>query len=243
MTADNVIAFPVARATEQVVVFQWEDAGDAGDARELAEALAKQVALQCGCELGVSSSLERTLAIVQRSRGRCIVLGGSETYVRTQCRVFRLCGVVTPILALVRGGADVAAVAAAGADRSFDPSEVRRWPLHVAALVRRSRGDLSAKQRCGPLRLDRTRHKATAAGVWLDLSRSDFDVLSVICRFPGSPVRIEELARELFGRPPSQADHRALVQRMTRLKRKLGRFGRMIEFTQGAYVLRHRAQP
>lgn len=199
-------------------------------------------------EIGVrvATGAGETLRAAAAPRTRCVVLGpGADFNHEIMCRALRLAGVLAPLLVVVadKSSEHDRRLLAAGADHVLCIDEAERIQLRLLGAIRRARGKVASSVRCGPIRLDLERGQARAGGVWLDLSSYDLELLAVLCRYPGAPLSLEELGAELLARRPSHSDRKALVQRLTRLRRKLGAFGHLLETRAGAYLLRDASEP
>jgi two-component system OmpR family response regulator len=199
-------------------------------------------------EIGVrvATGARETLRVASAPRTRCVVLApGTDFDQEAMCRALRLEGMLGPLLALVaeKSSEHDRRLLAAGADHVLYVEDIERIRLRLQGAIRRARGRVASCVRCGPIRLDLERGQARAGGVWLDLSSYDLELLAVLCRYPGVPLSLEELGSELLARRPSRSDRKALVQRLTRLRRKLGTFGHLVETRGGAYLLRDTSEP
>lgn len=202
-----------------------------------------------GCfDIGVRAvtSAGETLRAAAAPRTRCVMLAPGADFDRaTLCRALRFAGVLVPLVVLVtdKHGEHDRRLLSAGADHVLCIEDEERVRLRLLGAIRRARGRVASSLRCGPIRLDLERGQARAGGVWLDLSSYDLELLAVLCRYPGVPLSLEELGAELLARRPSRSDRKALVQRFTRLRRKLGTFGHLVESHGGAYLLRDASEP
>jgi two-component system, OmpR family, response regulator RegX3 len=105
----------------------------------------------------------------------------------------------------------------------------------IRAVLRRTRAAQDSPQRMvsvGPLQLDGGARRATLAGEELELSRKEFDLLSVLMRKPGCVVRREDLMAEVwdenwFGSTKTLDTH------VGWLRRKLGDDPRWIQTVRG----------
>jgi len=169
----------------------------------------------------------------------CVILVDSPTLdAASVCRRVRFAKLLTPILVLTPDpDGKQQALLAAGADQVLAIGDARRMTIQLQAMIRRVRGK-NGILRCGDIRLDPERRRATVAGVWLDLSQYEFELLYLLGAHAGFAVSLEELGIELLGRAPSRLDRKALVQRMARLRQKLGPFGESLESRHGSYTLR-----
>lgn len=108
----------------------------------------------------------------------------------------------TPVLILT--ARDALDDRVAGLDGGADDYLVKPFAfpeLHarLRALVRRGRGEESAKLCCADLELDRLARSVVRAGQPLDLTVKEFDLLEFLLRHKGHVVSREMLALEIWG--------------------------------------------
>jgi len=114
------------------------------------------------------------------------------------------------------------------------PFSPRELVARVKALLRRSRpaGPGRALE-AGPLRVDLEAHVATCAGVRLDLTPREFDLLAFLVRHPGRALSREELLRKVWGYD-YVGETRTVDVHVRRLRAKLGDQHGLIETVLGA---------
>jgi DNA-binding response OmpR family regulator len=211
-----------------------------GPLDELAMGAVRELFEESGWLVRAAKTEQDILQAAALPRTRCIVLpNGRDFDAEAACRKLRVVRVVAPILVLASPETTppYEELLVAGADHVLSTGDWSRIALHLRVMIRDARGE-TRRMRCGPITVDGKSRKATIAGVWLDLSQSEFDLLFLLCRHARSPISIEELGAELLGRNPGRLDRKALVQRVIRLRRKLGPWGHLIESRRGAYRLR-----
>src|SRR5690606_11751235 len=71
----------------------------------------------------------------------------------------------------------------------------------VRAVLRRTRGDLDTPQviRAGELEIDLGGRRVARDGEWLDLSRTEFNLLAVLAQHPGQAFSRAQLLQRLHG--------------------------------------------
>jgi two-component system response regulator CpxR len=104
--------------------------------------------------------------------------------------------------------------------KPFDPAELA---ARVRAILRRSvpQGPLSAAVTFGDIALDPGARSVRRAGVLLDLTTVEFDLLSALLRAPGTTISREDLVRNVLRREFSPFD-RSIDTHVCNLRRKLG---------------------
>ncbi len=132
----------------------------------------------------------------------------------------------TPILILSARAEETDKVAAleAGADdyltKPFEMAELR---ARIAAVLRRAGGptaDPTGIVSLGPVALDVSRHAVTVAGVPLDLTPREYELLKVMLAHPGRLLTRGRLLRAVWGNAYSDEGHYLHVY-ISRLRRKL----------------------
>ena len=133
---------------------------------------------------------------------------------------------ITPILILSARSDEREKVAAleAGADdyvtKPFGMDELR---ARVAALLRRASGpagDPEGRIAVGPLVVDVTRHEVTVAGVHVDLTPREYELLRTLVSMPGRVLTKGRLLRAVWGDSYQEEGHYLHVY-VSRLRRKL----------------------
>jgi two-component system, OmpR family, phosphate regulon response regulator PhoB len=113
------------------------------------------------------------------------------------------------------------------------PFSPRELVLRVHALLRRSRSSVAVEtSAAGPFLLDRTSLKVTLDGKRLDLTSTEFKLLSLLIGKGGTIQSREELLHEVWGYR-STVDTRTVDTHMRRLREKLGDFAVHLETIRG----------
>jgi DNA-binding response OmpR family regulator len=141
-------------------------------------------------------------------------------------RMIRSVSPVPVIVATARGDeAVIVRILELGADdyviKPFGPAQL---DARIRAVLRRSRGDGAAPALpviVGDLRIDVAGRVATLAGVPLDLTPREFDLLSYLASRVGSVVGRRELLTQVWRQPYGGADDTVDVH-LSWLRRKLG---------------------
>jgi two-component system, OmpR family, response regulator len=118
--------------------------------------------------------------------------------------------------------------------KPFDPEELS-W--RVRAVLRRAGHGVAQVLECGDLVVDEGAQLVTRAGSPVDLTATEFKILSVLVRRRPQVVRAGQLLGQVWG---YDADHHLLEVHMSSLRRKIEAHGsRMIQTVRGTgYVLR-----
>jgi len=157
----------------------------------------------------------------------------------TVCRELRRKHLM-PILMLTARGevADRVTGLQVGADDYLGkPFSIVELSARVASLLRRvaldsASADSSQPITFGSLVIDPAGHRATLAGIEIDLSRREMDLLELLLQHPGRTFSREFLLERLWGDDFEGLD-RAVDTQMVRLRRKLGDLGPCIETVWG----------
>jgi two-component system phosphate regulon response regulator PhoB len=113
------------------------------------------------------------------------------------------------------------------------PFSPRELVLRMQALLRRKRpAEPSEASTVGPFVLDRTSLKVTLDGHRLDLTSTEFKLLSLLISKEGSIQTREELLLEVWGYR-SSVDTRTVDTHMRRLREKLGDHAQHLETIRG----------
>jgi len=113
------------------------------------------------------------------------------------------------------------------------PFSPRELVLRMQALLRRKRpAEPSEASTVGPFVLDRTSLKVTLDGQRLDLTSTEFKLLSLLISKEGSIQTREELLLEVWGYR-SSVDTRTVDTHMRRLREKLGDHAQHLETIRG----------
>jgi two-component system response regulator CpxR len=134
-----------------------------------------------------------------------------------------------PVLMLTARGADVDRIVGLeiGADdylaKPFNPRELT---ARIRAILRRTRPEGEWKEASGPLavgdvQVEPGTRLVRRAGVPVELTVVEYDVLEKLLRAAGQIVTREELVREVLGRAPSPFD-RSIDMHISNLRKKLG---------------------
>jgi two-component system phosphate regulon response regulator PhoB len=142
-----------------------------------------------------------------------------------------------PILMLTAKAAEIDRVLGLelGADdyvtKPFSPREL---VLRVKALLRRGAADEPKAEvlHAGPLTIDIPRHTVTARGHALELTATEFRLLTTLVERRGRVQSREQLLQDVWGydRP---IDTRTVDTHMRRLREKLGNAGRFLDTVRG----------
>jgi DNA-binding response OmpR family regulator len=131
----------------------------------------------------------------------------------------------TPVLMLTARGDTLDRVRGLemGADdylpKPFDPAEL---VARIRAILRRSSSQTAvAAIRLGDIELDGGARTVRRAGVAIDLTTVEFDLLAALMRVAGTTVSREDLVRNVLGREFSPFD-RSIDTHVCNLRRKLG---------------------
>jgi len=156
-----------------------------------------------------------------------------------------------PILMLTARGevADRVTGLQVGADDYLGkPFSIVELSARVASLLRRvaldsAMADSSQPVTFGSLVIDPVGHRATLAGVEIELSRREMDLLELLLHHPGRTFSREFLLERLWGEDFEGLD-RAVDTQMVRLRRKVGDLGPCIETVWGVgYRFRPELRP
>jgi two-component system phosphate regulon response regulator PhoB len=114
-------------------------------------------------------------------------------------------------------------------DYVVKPFSARELVLRVSALLRRSESsDAPNVLVCGPLRVDLSAHIVRLDGAEVTLTTREFTLLVDLVRHRGRVANRSALLARVCGRAEAM-DSRAVDTLVTRLRRKLGRHGELIE--------------
>lgn len=134
------------------------------------------------------------------------------------------------MLTVVVDESDVVRALESGADdyvrKPFSPRELT---ARVASVLRRATSDEPRADvlEAGELRLDPRSHRAEMAGETLALSPTEFRLLALFVRAPGNVLSHDELLRNVWG-DEYAGEHHMLHVTISRLRRKLARFGERV---------------
>jgi two-component system phosphate regulon response regulator PhoB len=114
--------------------------------------------------------------------------------------------------------------------KPFSPKELL---LRIKALLRRRQASVTEEVlTCGPFTVDRTSLKVTVEGRRLDLTSTEFKLLSLLIGKEGFIQSREELLQEVWGYRNS-VDTRTVDTHMRRLREKLGEHSPHLETIRG----------
>ena len=139
------------------------------------------------------------------------------------CREVRHAGVATPIIMLTARAQDVEKVVGLdlGADdyvtKPFNPMELR---ARVAAVLRRTRGGQRERYSFGDIDVDFRRCEVRRAGVLLDVSTTEFKLLSALIEQRGKVLGRDQLLDAAWGRDVHVTE-RAVDNHVVGLRRKI----------------------
>jgi DNA-binding response OmpR family regulator len=139
------------------------------------------------------------------------------------CRELRRARVRTPILMLTARTQEAEKVMGleAGADdyvtKPYSPRELR---ARVRALLRRTAGELPEVYRFGDVEVDFLRHEVHRGGLHVDLTPTEFKLLTAFVRHPGRVLTREQLLDEVWGRGVFVTE-RVVDNQMTNLRKKI----------------------
>jgi DNA-binding response OmpR family regulator len=103
---------------------------------------------------------------------------------------------------------------------------------HVRQMMADDRREGPALLRCGPLHVYTDTRLATLAGVQLDVSRTEFDLLCLFLRHPGRAFSRDYILDVVWGEEYVRGD-RSVDNAVLRLRKKLGTMGDAIETVWG----------
>jgi two-component system phosphate regulon response regulator PhoB len=116
--------------------------------------------------------------------------------------------------------------------KPFSPQEM---VLRVAAILRRVKSgqeDTGDVQQLGPLRIDSTAHRVTVDGHEIDLTPTEFKLLSLLAERKGR-VQPRNLLLEIVWEAAPDIQTRTVDMHVQRLRAKLGAAGDLIETVRG----------
>jgi DNA-binding response OmpR family regulator len=171
-------------------------------------------------EAGLALSAARGPALIVLDLGLPDMAGeGVLQEVRRRSRV--------PILVLsAKGGTEerVHGLTLGADDYLPKPFSPRELVARVKALLRRAGGDLAGRDLLafdgGRLEIDKVRHEVRVAGAPRDVTRSEFDLLSVLAQYPGRVYSRAEIAYRLRGYD-YEGDERVVDVHVRNLRRKI----------------------
>jgi len=139
------------------------------------------------------------------------------------CRELRRARVRTPILMLTARTQEAEKVMGleSGADdyvtKPYSPRELR---ARIRALLRRTAGELPEVYRFGDVEMDFLRHEVRRAGRHIDVTPTEFKLLTAFVRHPGRVLTREQLLDEVWGHGVFVTE-RVVDNQMTNLRKKI----------------------
>ena len=129
-------------------------------------------------------------------------------------------------------------------DYLVKPFSPRELVARIKAMTRRPRGALAVTELPDGLEIDESRRAVRVDGKQVELSALEFDLLSELCRDPGSVIRRQTLLDRVWG-PDFIADSHLVDVHIANLRRRMGddaEAPRFIETVRGVgYRVRERA--
>ncbi len=139
------------------------------------------------------------------------------------CRELRRAGLRTPILFLtakVQESDKVLGLELGGDDYLTKPFSAREFRARVMALLRRATGELPEIYRFGKVEVDFTRYEVRSAGTQVDVTPTEFKLLTAFIRHRGRVLTRDQLLDEVWGRGTFVTD-RVIDTHITNLRRKI----------------------
>ena len=112
------------------------------------------------------------------------------------------------------------------------PFSPRELVLRIEALLRRKKATAATTPSSGPFMVDRSAMKITLDGKRLDLTSTEFKLLSLLTFREGAILSRETLLEEVWGYS-STVDTRTVDTHMRRLREKLGTHAALLETIRG----------
>lgn len=164
-------------------------------------------------------------------------------------RALRQKGLLTPVLVLT--ARDAVEDRVEGLDSGADDYMVKPFAFpellaRVRALVRRGRGDQLLRLNVADLMLDVPTRRVTRAGVELDLTAREFELLEYLVRHRGTIVSREMLARDVWEEPERGTPLDNVIDvHIARLRKKVdqGFAVRLIHTVRGVGFLVREGEP
>ncbi len=163
-------------------------------------------------------------------------LGLPDVPGETVARELRLAG-QTPILMLTAKTAEsdrVRGLELGADDYVTKPFSPRELVLRVKTILRRARGDAAPRevQRAGELLVDTARHRVTFKGEQIELTATEFKLLTTLLERRGRVQTRDRLLADVWGYE-ADMDTRTVDTHVRRLREKLGRAADQIETIRG----------
>jgi len=226
-----------ARATGRVLVVE--------DEPDLQTLLATSLGRE-GFEIDLANSGEQAIRLAQSRRPRLVLLDlmlpgmdGLEVYRQLRAEP-ETAGIPVVIVSARTEDADVVTGLELGADDYVSkPFSLRVLMARVRAVLRRreeagsaSVEDAKHAQRVHELSIDPDRYEVRVAGELVELTATEFRLLSLLARRPGQVHRREQIIEQIHGQSGVVTD-RSVDVLVVGLRRKLGEAGRHIETVRG----------
>ena len=113
------------------------------------------------------------------------------------------------------------------------PFSLRELVLRVRGIVSRNRKPAASGQfRSGTVLLDTDRHEVFLRNKTLDVTATEFRILSTLLRKAGRVFTRDELVDEIWG-PESEVDPRNVDTHLRRLRAKMGEDAEVIQTIRG----------
>ena len=120
-----------------------------------------------------------------------------------------------------------------GDDYVTKPFSPRELVLRVGAILRRARGEASTRvTEVGPIRIDRDRHEVTIDGEHVELTPTEYKLLTLLAQRRGRLQGRAELLEQVWDASPD-IQTRTVDMHVQRLRAKLGDAGDLIETVRG----------
>ncbi|CAN5194663.1 response regulator transcription factor [soil metagenome] len=151
------------------------------------------------------------------------------------CKEFRAAGGTTPVLMLT--GKDSVESKIHGLDSGADdyvtkPFHMQEIPPRIRALLRRPANTKQNLIAHGDLEIDSTKRTVTKAGIFIILTKREFQVLDYLMRNPGQVFTYETLLNRVW---PTSSDATAVALRTTmkRLRQKVDPDSKLLRTVHG----------
>lgn len=216
----------------------------AEDDQEIRTALERILSYE-GYEVSVANDGAAALDVVSKQKPDLVVLDVMMPHIDglDVCRRMRAKGDKTPILMLTAREETkdrVAGLDAGADDYMAKPFELDELLARIRALLRRSGSDDQGVLVVGPLTLDPQRYMVTLEGNEIDLTRTEFEILSLLMTNAGIVMEREAMYDRIWGYDFGTSS-RPLDVHIGYLRRKLEENGqkRLIETVRGVgFVLK-----
>lgn len=197
-----------------------------------------------GYRINLAPSAEVGLGLVRQYRPNLVILDimlpGMDGI--ALCRCLRKSAYAGPILMLTARGAindRVIGLDAGADDYLIKPFAFDELLARLRSLLRRSSGSGQARRTAG-FEIDAGLHEVRRDGRAIALTRTEFDLLSLLTHSPGQVVTRDLLLECLWGDSPGQ-EANVLEVYISRLRRKLGNAAQIQTLYGVGYVWREEA--